>query len=980
MQLNPRKRDFTILLFVAAMALMWMAAKSGYRGGFPQWPARAIETPESPQAQSLEGPQPVCGVPLLPEIMPVEGGPYIEMVASAARDTVGQIRSFYAWDHNKNQFHQVAARLLKIGKFSMIYVDTSETTSEADINRLSNEFDNVIYPTTTKLFGAEPRPGDAKEIDGDSLITILLYDIRDPAYYDSSTTQFVAGYFLPNNQDRRTKFPKSNEREMVYVDIRSLSSFPDQTLGTLAHEFQHLIQWNQDATEARWVNEGLSELAIWACGYHRRSPFLFLNNPDLSLTTFQNKLEDYDKTFLFFMYLYDHFGGDSAIYAISTDPNVDTLGVVSGLKKIDPTASFRQIFENWVLANYLDMNDGSAYSYSNLELPTVGFTKVFTALPVEPQNDQVLHYAADYIEFRGGTDLVIHIDGEDNNNYFSAKIVEFDENGNVLNIRDLPLDIANEGFQAVADFGNTVKRAGLVVIHSYYSPVLTKYTYFAEGKGQLTGSQELSYDDGRPYGYFQLQQSDTLFVAFDGQEGMALDSVRFKFFTGGNAEFHIWRPRVSGLPGNDLIQPLKKRVQKVANQSNNFEAWETIDYSSQFIDISRAFLVGLVMGADAPDPKVLVDSTNVEPPRSLLFGEGSNGRQWYLASGDFMIRAYISPLINDFSKPTLTVGVFQHPVFTENLDVFLYSPKPLNPASIVASINRDGTSEPLPMSAATNDNTLFHNLDVQLQGPGTVTITVQGTHARGNIPGADSLTFTVQEVALPGNSKLTSADQQVTVEIPAGALEAVRFVTVMPLRQDRPIPGVVEPLSHVQLDGFELASGPKRIGPAGKLLRQPARLRWRVDAAQGRQAFIGEVVDGQVHLLESYYDETRTEVYAFIDRTGDYLLLKAVDGRQNRPAEIPQTFVLEQNYPNPFNPRTAIRFALPEAQPVSLSIYNLNGQLVRILVDDRPLEAGWHRLIWDGRDDAGRGVASGVYLYRLKTAGFDQVKKMTLVR
>ncbi|MDQ7053710.1 MAG: hypothetical protein Q9P14_12760, partial [candidate division KSB1 bacterium] len=138
MQLNPRKRDFTILLFVAAMALMWMAAKSGYRGGFPQWPARAIETPESPQAQSLEGPQPVCGVPLLPEIMPVEGGPYIEMVASAARDTVGQIRSFYAWDHNKNQFHQLAARLLKIGKFSMIYVDTSETTSEADINRLSN--------------------------------------------------------------------------------------------------------------------------------------------------------------------------------------------------------------------------------------------------------------------------------------------------------------------------------------------------------------------------------------------------------------------------------------------------------------------------------------------------------------------------------------------------------------------------------------------------------------------------------------------------------------------------------------------------------------------------------------------------------------------------------------------------------------------------------------------------------------------------
>ncbi len=980
MQSKPFYRSFGLLPLMAIAAFGLLAAVAGNHGGFIKKTAQKVEVPASPMNdESLQGPQPVCGLPLLPDVLPTEGGPYIEAAFSADRDTVGHIRSFYAWDHKKNQFHQVAAKLLKIGKFSMIYVDTSQATNPSDIDRLSTQFDNVIYPTTTRLFGAEPRPGDGKDVDGDSLITILLYDIRDPAYYDSTTTQFVAGYFLPNNQDRRTRFPKSNEREMVYVDIRSLSSLPELTLGTLAHEFQHLIQWNQDARETRWVNEGLSELAVWACGYSRRSPFLFLKEPDLSLNTFQNKLEDYDKTFLFFMYLYDQFG-DTAIYNISTDPRVDTLGVISGLKKTHPSVSFRQVFENWVLANYLDLNDGSAYSYSNLELPTVGYTRVFTALPVEPQNEQVMHYAADYIEFRGGTDLVVNIDGEDNNPYFSAKIVEFDANGNVLNIRDISLNSVNEGSLAIDGFGTNVKRVGLVVIHAYYSPVLTKYTFSADGQGRLTGSQELAYDDGRPYGYFQLQEGDTLFVMFDGQEGMALDSVRFMFYSAGNAEFHIWRPRSNGLPGRDLIMPMTRRVQNVANQNNNFTAWETVDYSNQFVDISRAFLVGLVMGADAPDPKVLVDSSNVEPPRSLLFGEGSSGRQWYLASGDFMIRAYISPLVNDFSKPVITVGAFQHPVFTENLDVFVYSPKPLNAATIVASIERDGNVEPLSLTPATQDHTLFQNLDVLLDGAGTVTIIVQATHARGTIQGADTLSFAVQETGGTGKLKLTSVDQSVTVTFPPKAFDAGKWLTLMPVRPHRLIPGVEPPLPELAVNGYKLAAQPKRIGPPGTNLSQPAQLSWRVPREQGRQTFIGAIEEEGVRILETYFDDSRGEVYAFIDRTGDYLLLIAENGDQNQPAQIPQTYVLEQNYPNPFNPRTTIRFAVPTAQTVSIMIYNIKGQLIRTLLNEQPMEAGWHRIVWDGRDDTGNSAASGVYLYRLKTADFEQVKKMTLIQ
>jgi len=90
-------------------------------------------------------------------------------------------------------------------------------------------------------------------------------------------------------------------------------------------------------------------------------------------------------------------------------------------------------------------------------------------------------------------------------------------------------------------------------------------------------------------------------------------------------------------------------------------------------------------------------------------------------------------------------------------------------------------------------------------------------------------------------------------------------------------------------------------------------------------------------------------------------------------------FVLEQNFPNPFNPSTVIRFSLPGAGPVSLSIYDVNGRIVRTLVDET-LRAGQHEVTWDGRDAAGHEVASGVYLVRLMTPAGTVVRRATLVR
>jgi hypothetical protein len=95
---------------------------------------------------------------------------------------------------------------------------------------------------------------------------------------------------------------------------------------------------------------------------------------------------------------------------------------------------------------------------------------------------------------------------------------------------------------------------------------------------------------------------------------------------------------------------------------------------------------------------------------------------------------------------------------------------------------------------------------------------------------------------------------------------------------------------------------------------------------------------------------------------------------------VPAATRLAQNTPNPFNPQTTIAFALPRPETVTLTVHDLAGRLVRTLAADEPLTAGRHEREWWGRDDRGRPVASGVYLYRIEAGAFSETRRMTLVK
>jgi hypothetical protein len=105
----------------------------------------------------------------------------------------------------------------------------------------------------------------------------------------------------------------------------------------------------------------------------------------------------------------------------------------------------------------------------------------------------------------------------------------------------------------------------------------------------------------------------------------------------------------------------------------------------------------------------------------------------------------------------------------------------------------------------------------------------------------------------------------------------------------------------------------------------------------------------------------------------------STDADDNDGPILPTGYALDQNFPNPFNPETIISFSLDKPALVTLTIFNLLGQQVAILVD-APIASGRHEVRWDSRSSAGAPAASGIYFYRLTVDGAAITKKMALVK
>jgi len=140
------------------------------------------------------------------------------------------------------------------------------------------------------------------------------------------------------------------------------------------------------------------------------------------------------------------------------------------------------------------------------------------------------------------------------------------------------------------------------------------------------------------------------------------------------------------------------------------------------------------------------------------------------------------------------------------------------------------------------------------------------------------------------------------------------------------------------------------------------------------------VPTGTTHLFVTAYD---TGYWDNSDPNGDLAVRLTVihsDLTDVPPGDFPQRSCLMQNVPNPFNPQTTIAFDLPHKGNVSLRVFDVAGRIVKNLIDGEIYSAVRHEVVWNGRDDAGRQVASGTYFYRLEAGSYSETKRMVLIK
>jgi immune inhibitor A len=215
----------------------------------------------------------------------------------------------------------------------------------------------------------------------------------------------VAAYFSSADAYPRALNPRSNEHDMIYVNLNALRPGQATFDSTITHEFQHMANFAHCPSQEGWVDEGASELAMRIGGYEGGSPVSFAAHPDVQLTAWSNQAADltrhYQASYLFLRYVAERAGGWDVLPDL-LGPCVRGEGLFSGFLVRDPIApDLDSLFSDWTVANLLQDSAvaGGKYSYGN-----GGFHAAATgrATYATPFLGAVPQYAANYVELPNG--------------------------------------------------------------------------------------------------------------------------------------------------------------------------------------------------------------------------------------------------------------------------------------------------------------------------------------------------------------------------------------------------------------------------------------------------------------------------------------------------------------------------------------------------------------------------------------------------
>ena len=273
------------------------------------------------------------------------------LASTAVSRIIGDADTFWVTNVETNENTEVNATLRYVTPHVYFWVQDDISYDEDEMKALVDEFENKIYPTNREFFGSEWSPG----IDGDEHIYIL---------YARGLGASIAGYFSSADSVHPLVHEYSNAHEMFLFNADNTFLGDEFTYGVLAHEFQHMIHWNQDLNETSWLNEGSSELAAFLNGYDPGGfDWLYINDPDLQLNDWPNDQNatspHYGAGFLFMTYFLDRFGEDATKSLVKDPANgLDSVeDVLREINAVDPATgqaiTADDFFMDWAVTNLL---------------------------------------------------------------------------------------------------------------------------------------------------------------------------------------------------------------------------------------------------------------------------------------------------------------------------------------------------------------------------------------------------------------------------------------------------------------------------------------------------------------------------------------------------------------------------------------------------------------------------------------------------
>jgi len=355
----------------------------------------------------------------------------------------------------------------KAGIHCYIFVEDSvNSLNQIVMDSLVHNFDYHFYDSLTKKYGPAPNV-----FDNDSNIFILVTKgVGGSGYFDPGQQMSDSLVYAKWNRH-------SSQREILYINSNNFNA----GVSTIAHEFGHLLHWNQDHSpepiinpvkywEDAWVDEGFSTFAeiylLSNINQHNLIGYNFcINNPDIPLIYFS----DYNQARLFMLFMYEHYGKWNYISSLISNQLNGIKGVQSTLNNLGYSESFDDVFEQWVVANYIDdsLYENGKYSYTYYNFYPCFVSANYSPYTSGIVNSTVKPYGSDYIEFTSNIATPIHINfnGQLNSKFRVAIILKDTITNHIDSVINIPLDASNHATFATNYFGVNFNKIIMTVMN-----------------------------------------------------------------------------------------------------------------------------------------------------------------------------------------------------------------------------------------------------------------------------------------------------------------------------------------------------------------------------------------------------------------------------------------------------------------------------------------------------------------------------------